>query len=194
MPKAKRTTPQCTATTKRGDQCRSSSLPDSDPPLCRRHATGDTAAHGKKAALLEAFELIGNVTDACAAAGVVRSTHYGWLDTDAEYAAAFADAREGAADRLEREAVRRARDGVAEPVFHKGEVVGHVQRYSDTLLIFLLKGLRPEKYRERYDVQGKVQHEGRVNYQPATDRLLSSLDEYAARGAADAEAHANGGG
>jgi len=27
-----------------------------------------------------------------------------------------------------------------------------VREYSDTLLIFLLKGLRPAKYRERYDV------------------------------------------
>jgi hypothetical protein len=27
-----------------------------------------------------------------------------------------------------------------------------IREYSDTLLIFLLKGLRPAKYRERYDV------------------------------------------
>jgi hypothetical protein len=30
--------------------------------------------------------------------------------------------------------------------------VGVIREYSDTLLIFLLKGLRPAKYRERYDV------------------------------------------
>jgi hypothetical protein len=29
---------------------------------------------------------------------------------------------------------------------------GLVREYSDTLLIFLLNGLRPAKYRERYDV------------------------------------------
>jgi hypothetical protein len=32
--------------------------------------------------------------------------------------------------------------------------VGFIQEYSDTLLIFLLKGLRPEKYRERFEHSG----------------------------------------
>jgi hypothetical protein len=33
-----------------------------------------------------------------------------------------------------------------------GRQVGSIREYSDMLLIFLLKGLRPAKYRERYDV------------------------------------------
>ena len=53
------------------------------------------------------------------------------------------------ADMLEDEAVRRAKDGVERPVYQGGKLVGHVQEYSDTLLIFLLKGARPEKYRDR---------------------------------------------
>ncbi len=53
------------------------------------------------------------------------------------------------ADLLEDEAVRRAKDGVEEPVYQGGKLVGHVQKYSDTLLIFLLKGAKPEKFRER---------------------------------------------
>ena len=36
-------------------------------------------------------------------------------------------------------------------MFYKGAVCGHVRRYSDTLLMFLLKAHRPEKYRERYE-------------------------------------------
>lgn len=31
--------------------------------------------------------------------------------------------------------------------------MGSVQRYSDTLLIFLLKAAKPEKYRDRYDIR-----------------------------------------
>ena len=65
----------------------------------------------------------------------------------------FAKDRKGAldmgADTLEDEAVRRAKDGVEKPVYQGGKLVGHVQEYSDTLLIFLLKGARPEKYRDR---------------------------------------------
>ena len=34
--------------------------------------------------------------------------------------------------------------------WYKGKAGGTVREYSDLLLIFLLKGMRPEKYRERY--------------------------------------------
>ncbi len=47
------------------------------------------------------------------------------------------------------EAVRRAVEGTEKPVYQQGRLVGHVQEYSDTLLIFLLKGRRPEKYGEK---------------------------------------------
>jgi hypothetical protein len=53
---------------------------------------------------------------------------------------------------LEDEAVRRAYEGVEKPVCQMGKEVGVIREYSDTMLIFLLKGLRPAKYRERYDV------------------------------------------
>lgn len=58
------------------------------------------------------------------------------------------------ADRLEREAMRRAHEGVRKPVYQGGKRVGFIQEYCDTLLIFLLKGLRPEKYREWFEHAG----------------------------------------
>ncbi|HET8626735.1 MAG TPA: hypothetical protein VFL91_04920 [Thermomicrobiales bacterium] len=87
--------------------------------------------HLKKRAFLAAFAENGNASRAAALAGVHRAQHYRWLAADPDYAAAFREAREHAADRLEEEARRRALAG------------------SDTLLIFLLKGARPEKYAER---------------------------------------------
>ena len=114
-----------------------------------------TAFGLKKKAFLAAFRKTGNVRLACEAAEVGRSSHYRWLETDAAYEEAFELAKEDAADILEAEAKRRAIEGVLEPVgFYKGEPGGHVRRYSDTLLIFLLKGLRPEVYRERVEVRG----------------------------------------
>ncbi len=71
------------------------------------------------------------------------------MQEDPEYAAAFTEAQEEAADRLEEEARRRAVEGVDEPVFYKGKKCGAIRRYSDSLLIFLLKGVRPEKFKER---------------------------------------------
>lgn len=52
------------------------------------------------------------------------------------------------ADSLEDEAVRRARDGYDKPVYQQGQCVGQVRKYSDTLMVFLLKGARPKKYRD----------------------------------------------
>ena len=46
--------------------------------------------------------------------------------------------------------------GVKQPVFYKGEVCGSVRKYSDVLLIFLLKGLRPEVYRENRHITGDM--------------------------------------
>jgi hypothetical protein len=51
---------------------------------------------------------------------------------------------------LEFEARRRAVDGWLEPVFHKGEVIGHIHRYSDGLLLRLLAAHLPKRFgRER---------------------------------------------
>lgn len=106
----------------------------------------------RKPTFLAAFADAGTVTTACQIAGVSRQTHYNWLAEDPDYAEAFAEAREQLVESLESEAVRRAREGVAEPVFQGGQQVGTVRKYSDTLLIFLLKANRPDKYRDEVRV------------------------------------------
>lgn len=101
------------------------------------------------------------MSESATLAGIGRQSAYDWRRDDAEFAAAWDDAVDQAADRMEREALRRAVEGVDEPVYQGGELVGYVRKYSDTLLIFLLKAARPEKYRERAEVRqtGKVQVE-----------------------------------
>lgn len=111
---------------------------------------------------LAALSELGNVKAAVEEAGVSRAFVYEERNRDAEFARAWESALETAADVMEREAFRRAVEGVDEPVFSpKGFKVGTVRKYSDTLLIFLLKGARPEKYRERQDVahSGSIQVE-----------------------------------
>ncbi len=102
----------------------------------------------KKAAVLAAYPHTGTVKQACETANVARGSHYEWLKTDPEYAAAFEDAREQFTESLEAEAVRRAREGYEEPVFHNGKIIGHRRRFSDLLMIFLLKANNPDRYRE----------------------------------------------
>lgn len=113
--------------------------------------------HHKKRAFLVAYSEVGNISRAAEIAGVSRQIHYHWLKEDTDYEEAFMQADQQACDRLEQEARRRAVEGVTKPVYQGGKQVGTVQEYSDTLLIFLLKGARPEKYKDRLqqEVVGK---------------------------------------
>lgn len=139
-----------------------------------RQRAETTAAKGR---LLAAYLTLGNISLACHEAQVGRRTHYQWLEQDPAYAKAFAEAEAEAIELLEGEARRRAMAGVSEAVYYKGEVCGQVQKYSDVLLIFLLKAARPEKYRERLEHTGpnggplqftKVTFGGRYKPEPTT--------------------------
>jgi len=117
----------------------------------RRPGRQATRATQKKRAYLEAFARTCRVRGAAAAAGVDTARHYEWLRRDPDYRAEYQALQEQAAQILEDEAVRRAYEGVEKPITVAGKRE-LVREYSDTLLIFLLKGLRPAKYRKRYDV------------------------------------------
>jgi hypothetical protein len=108
-------------------------------------ANGTTRTPEKDAQFLERLSR-GASVGAAAGAGYARRSLYRWRAADAELAAAWESALETGTDGLEDEALRRALRGVAEPRFYEGEVCGYVQKYSDTLLIFLLKARRPHKY------------------------------------------------
>lgn len=126
-------------------------------------------SHPKKRAFLIALSETGNVTKAAECVGIARRTHYDWLSVDDLYRAAVNDAQQAAGDRLEIEARRRAVEGIEKPVFQGGQQVGVVREYSDTLLIFLMKGAMPDKYQERrrVEVSGTVQHQIERMYEQA---------------------------
>jgi hypothetical protein len=52
-------------------------------------------------------------------------------------------------DALEEEAFRRAVEGVNKDIFWQGGVCGTETVYSDSLLSMLLKGAKPDKYKDR---------------------------------------------
>ena len=90
-----------------------------------------------------------SVARAAAAAGFSYGFAYKWRAADPEFAARWQEAYEEGTDVLEDEAHRRAVDGVGTPVYYGGKKIGETRKYSDMLLMFLLRGRRPEKYRER---------------------------------------------
>lgn len=89
-----------------------------------------------------------NVSEACRAAGIGRSSAYEWREADPEFAAAWEEAEQEAADKLEREAWRRAVEGTDKPVIYQGEITDTFKEYSDRMLEVLLKAHKP-KYRDK---------------------------------------------
>lgn len=65
---------------------------------------------------------------------------------DQDFDDAVKSAIEEGYDFIEEEARRRAVDGVLEPVFYRGAKIGTVRKYSDQLLIALLKGYKPKRF------------------------------------------------
>jgi hypothetical protein len=80
--------------------------------------------------------------------GVNRVTVFRWRKDDPSFAQAYSDAMEAGTDVIEQEARRRAVDGHDQPVFQGGKQVGVVRVYSDMLAALLLRGRRPEIYRD----------------------------------------------
>lgn len=100
-----------------------------------------------KEVFLTALSETGVVSAAAAAAGVSYTTACDWRRADPAFAEAAATAIEISTQKLEQEAIRRAAEGTLDAVYYQGEVVGHRRRYSDQLLMFLLRGRRPDVYR-----------------------------------------------
>jgi hypothetical protein len=127
----------------------------------------------KKKTFLAAFAETGNISAASRLSGVDRKNHYDWMKDDPDYPTMFIDADKQAAEALETEARRRAVQGTNKPVFYKGEECGTVKEYSDTLLIFLMKGAMPDKYSERF--QGTMDVNVTVDV-PADERRARIAD------------------
>lgn len=117
---------------------------------------------------LRAFALRGIVLDGCTAAGVSRTAVNTWRETSEWFETLYCIAQDEAADRIEAEAFRRGVEGYDEPVIFQGlpsivkdketgeERILTVRKYSDTLMQMMLRGAKPDKYREnhRHEVEG----------------------------------------
>lgn len=90
-----------------------------------------------------------SVTASAADVGYARRSVYEWREADEEFRKAMDEAVEEGTDRMEDEAHRRAVHGTEKPVYQGGKHVGSVREFSDTLMIFMLKSRRPEKYKDR---------------------------------------------
>lgn len=109
----------------------------------------------------------GHVGMASKLSGVARSTAYVHREKDPDFKEAWNNAmQEAAINVLEAEAVRRGVHGIEKNIYYQGNVVDVVKEYSDTLLIFLLKGAMREKYQDSFKVGGDKDNPLRVETTP----------------------------
>lgn len=128
-------------------------LPDPESIPSKRTEEGPTPtqiqlAENRRERFLQVLAETGNVTNAAKIAGyagtsALRRARKNSKEFDEQWKLAL----EAAGDILKDEAWRRAHDGVQEPNYYKGQVVGHTTKYSDSLLMFLIKAIDPS-YRD----------------------------------------------
>ena len=106
-------------------------------PQTRPHSTPGHLAFSlaRRVRFAEHLAETGNVRLACAATGVSRHTAYKARRRDDTFAQAWDAALVLAARHAEAVLADRALDGVEEPVWFRGELVGHRRRYDTRLLL-----------------------------------------------------------
>lgn len=98
----------------------------------------------------------GSVTIAAETVGIRRQAVYKARDGDPEFYAAWDKALDTYLDKLEREADRRGVEGIDHPVTFQGVITDTYKVFSDNLLMFRMKALAPQKYRENVKIEGSV--------------------------------------
>lgn len=128
-----------------------------------------------KSRFIRQLAMTGNVTTSAEAVGVARHMVYEWRKQDPVFARKWEEALAIAVDALAMEARRRALDGVEEVRYFQGEPIGTIRKYSDQLLMFLLRAYDPETFisiRDSNRRPAKSAKEIRDQIQAKIDRLV----------------------
>jgi uncharacterized protein YjcR len=119
--------------------------------LARRKKT-DSEKEELKLKFLEVYRETGLLVRSAQRIGISSSTIRAWRKDDPVFNEQVQEAEEQATERLRDEVIRRAVEGIEEPVFDKNGVeTGTKTKYSDLLLMFELKR-RDKNYRDRVDI------------------------------------------
>lgn len=98
----------------------------------------------------------GDTLAACAALQVSTGWLRTWMREDPKVEARIKDAIDTGAAVLESAMIKRAVEGVKQPIYYKDQKVGSKRVYSDTLLIKALESRKPETYGKRVEVNQNV--------------------------------------
>lgn len=90
-----------------------------------------------------------NVSKACTMSGITKANADALKLRVQSFANAWDDTYEGVTDDLEEAGLKRAIEGVMEPVYWRGVEVGTKKVYSDAILTMMLQGRRSSVYKSR---------------------------------------------
>ncbi len=125
-------------------------------PIALKALFGDVTDKWKREYIL-AYASLGNRSRAAQQVRVSTVTTWHWMNEDSDFKAAMERADEVVANLHEDELLRRASEGVLQPVFNNGIQVGMIRRFDTAALIVALKVMKPERYRERFDVTNRIE-------------------------------------
>jgi len=96
-----------------------------------------------------------NIKESCRIAEIDMVTYYNHKKKNPEeFEKKFEECKFSYRERLRTEVLRRACEGVEEPVFYRGEICGKIRKYSDNLLMFELKRWDAKYATERREISG----------------------------------------
>lgn len=130
----------------------------------------------KKREFIVGYAMTGSFMLAAKRAGCERTIHYHWMDTDPVYKEVWAYAKEMAADVMQDELTRRAM-GWEEEHFTDHGTPYNVYKYSDLLLIFRMKAMRPKEYRENTHLEVESTNTVNVTIEDRTRHANARLEE-----------------
>ena len=117
-----------------------------EPAQLRPRHDGWTAA--RQIAFIETLAATKCVDEACRRVGMSDTSAYELRNRPcgAAFRQAWDIAVDCQLDRVEQSAVERSLNGVARPIFYKGEQVGEWRHHDERLTMFLLRTRRPARY------------------------------------------------
>jgi hypothetical protein len=132
----------------------------------------------KQIAFVEALSETACVEEACQIVGMSPVSAYALRRRPPAHH--FREAWDAALDmgvhRLEQAALGRALNGVARPLFYKGEQVGEWREYDERLTMFLLRYRRPRRYGAMLDHPAPLDQAAAAELEIAPDEAAISLE------------------
>ena len=130
----------------------------------------------KKKMLERLSDRMGNISKACTDCNIGRSTHYLWLESDAEYKAEVESLTEGLIDHVEDKLIEKINGvSIAKGVDDDGKPIVYDVPPSDTAIIFFLKTRAKKRgYIEKVQTELSGQEEIGVTFNGETKDLKTS--------------------